>query len=89
MNKKGFGQELSEFEFLALKQGKHLGFNAAYKLYADHVYSLALHIVKNEQTALDIMQTVFEVLLVKSSTLNDIDTLGAWLKQCTINACMN
>jgi RNA polymerase sigma factor (sigma-70 family) len=88
MNKKGFGQQLSQLDFLALKKGKHHGFDATYQLYADHICSLAMHIVKNEQTALDIMQTVFEILLIKSSSLDDVCTLGAWLKQCTLNACM-
>jgi len=89
MDKKGFGQALSQIEFLALKKGKHHGFNAAYKLYSDHVYSLALHIVKNKHTALDLMQLVFEALLVKSYTINSVDALGTWLKQCTVNVCMD
>ncbi len=88
MNKQGFGKTLSELDFVALKRGKHQGFNAAYQLYADHVYSLCVHILGNEQTAADIMQTVFETLLIKSSTLQKRESLGSWLKQCSINACM-
>lgn len=88
MNKQGFGKTLSELDFVALKRGKHHGFNAAYQLYADHVYSLCVHILGNEQTAADIMQTVFETLLIKSSSLQKCESLGAWLKQCSINACM-
>jgi|GEM_PF-1808911 len=86
--KEGFGQTISPFEFAALKKGKHCGFNAAYSAYADHVYSLSIHIVGNEHTASDILQAVFETLLVKSNTLKSEETLGAWLKQCTLNACM-
>ena len=88
MNPKGFGQAISELEFAALKKGKHSGFNAAYQTYADHVYSLSLHIIGQEHTAADILQTVFETLLKKSSSLRGVDTLGGWLKQSTINACM-
>lgn len=88
MSKQGFGKTLSEIEFVALKKGKHHGFDAAYKLYADHVYSLCIHILGNEQTAADVMQTVFEILLNKSSSLQSHTTLGPWLKQCSINACM-
>jgi RNA polymerase sigma-70 factor (ECF subfamily) len=88
MSKKGFGKTLSEFDFVALKKGKHNGFNAAYHLYADHVYSLARHIVGNEQTAADLLQVVFETLLKKAAKLQDVNTLGPWLKQCTVNACM-
>ncbi|MEW6982416.1 RNA polymerase sigma factor [Colwelliaceae bacterium 6471] len=88
MNQKGFGQAISLFDFVALKKGRHDGFNAAYHTYADHVYSLSLHIIGNEQAASDVLQTVFETLLVKSSSLNSAETLGGWLKQSTINACM-
>lgn len=88
MSQKGFNQALSQLEFSALKKGKHLGFVAAYQLYADHVYSLAFHLVKNKQVALDLMQTAFETLLAKCASLRCVNTLGAWLKQCTINACM-
>ena len=88
MSKQGFGKTLSELDFVALKRGKHQGFNAAYQLYADHVYSLCIHILSDEQTAADIMQTVFETLLIKSSTIQKNESLGAWLKQCSVNACM-
>jgi len=88
MSKQGFGKTMSEFDFVALKKGKHNGFNAAYHLYADHVYSLARHIAGNEQVAADLLQIVFETLLKKSAKLQDVNTLGPWLKQCTINACM-
>ncbi|NQZ80317.1 MAG: RNA polymerase sigma factor [Colwellia sp.] len=89
MIKKGFGQVLSEIDFIALKKGKHYGFNAAYKLYADHVYSLCFHIVGNEQVSSDLLQAVFETLLNKSSKLQGAETFGPWLKKCSVNACMN
>ncbi len=88
MTKKGFGQVLSEIDFIALKKGKHFGFNAAYKLYADHVYSLCFHLVGNEQTSSDLLQVVFETLLNKSSKLQGSETFGPWLKKCSVNACM-
>lgn len=87
MNKQGFGQQLNQYEFTMLKKKQHSGFNAAYQLYADHVYSLSLHIVCDEQQALDILQQVFEKLLVKSSSIQQVETLGGWLKTCTINEC--
>jgi RNA polymerase sigma factor (sigma-70 family) len=88
MQKQGFGQALSEFEFAALKKGNKSGFNAAYNLYSDRIYSLSLHLVSEPQTAADIMQQVFEKLLLKSASLHGVQTLGGWLKQTTINACM-
>jgi len=87
MSKQGFGKALSEFDFVALKKGKHHGFIAAYDLYADPVYSLARHILSNADLSSDILQQVFEILLNKSSSLKSEITLGPWLKQCTINAC--
>jgi len=88
MDKQGFGKTLSEIDFVALKKGRHQGFIAAYNLYADHIYSLAMHIIANGDTSSDILQQVFETLLNKSSTLKSEETLGPWLKQCTINACL-
>ena len=87
MNKQGFGQQLKPHEFTMLRKKQHSGFNAAYKLYADYVYSLSLHIVCDEEQAADILQQVFEKLLVKSSSIKQKETLGAWLKTCTINEC--
>ena len=87
MNKQGFGQQLKQHEFTMLQKKQHSGFNAAYQLYADYVYSLSLHIVCDEQQAADILQQVFEKLLVKSSSIKQKETLGAWLKTCTINEC--
>ncbi len=87
MNKQGFGQQLNQQEFTMLQNKQHSGFNAAYQLYADYVYSLSLHIVCNEQQAADILQQVFEKLLIKSSAIKQKETLGAWLKTCTINEC--
>ena len=88
MNKQGFGQVLSEFEFTALKKGQKHGFEAAYRLFADVVYSLALHLVADKDTAADILQQVFEKLLQKAESLNGTYTMGGWLKQTTINECM-
>lgn len=88
MIKKGFGQVLSEADFLSLKSGQHKGFNAAYSLYSDHVFSLCLHLVNNEQLAADLLQDVFETLLVKCDKLNNRLTLGGWLKKSSINACL-
>ena len=88
MSKKGFGKTISEFDFVALKKGKHVGFIAAYNLYAEHIFSLCIHLVKYEEVSTDIMQSVFEILLKKSSAIKARETLGAWLKQCTINECM-
>ena len=88
MIKQGFGKTLSDIDFAALKKGKHQGFIKAYKMYADSVYSLAVHIIKNHDLASDMLQQVFESLLNKSSSLQSAETLGAWLKQCTVNACM-
>ena len=88
MKKQGFGQSLTQFEFVALTKEKRHGFDAAYKLYADHVYSLALHILNDKDTACDILQQVFETLLMKISQVRSQDSLGAWLKRTTINACM-
>ncbi|MFT4927864.1 MAG: RNA polymerase sigma factor (sigma-70 family) [Phenylobacterium sp.] len=88
MNKQGFGQVLSELDFAALKRGKKSGFNAAYQLFSDRVYSLSLHLLSEPHNAADILQQVFEKLLLKSSTLKGRDTVGVWLKQTTINACM-
>lgn len=88
MKKEGFGQSLTQFEFVALIKNKRLGFDAAYKLYADHVYSLALHILGDKDVACDILQQVFETLLMKVSHVKKLESLGAWLKRITINACM-
>lgn len=88
MEKQGFGQVLSEFEFAALKKGKKSGFNAAYQMFSDRIYSLSLHLVGEPQTAADILQQVFEKLLNKSSSLKSHETVGGWLKQTTINTCM-
>lgn len=88
MKKEGFGQSLTQFEFVALTKGKRHGFDAAYKLYADHVYSLALHILGDKDAACDILQQAFETLLIKVSQVKKSASLGAWLKRITINACM-
>ncbi|NMP31884.1 sigma-70 family RNA polymerase sigma factor [Thalassotalea sp. M1531] len=88
MSKQGFGQQLSEQDFILLQKGKQNGFVAAYKMYADHVYSLSLHLVCDEEIAADILQTIFENLIQKKKQLKGADSLGAWLKRCTINACM-
>lgn len=88
MKKQGFGQALTQFEFVALTKEKRHGFDAAYKLYADHVYSLALHILNDKDAACDILQQVFETLLMKVTQVRSEDSLGAWLKRTTINACM-
>lgn len=88
MKKEGFGQSLTQFEFVALTKDKRHGFDAAYKLYADHVYSLALHILGDKDVACDILQQVFETLLMKVAQVKKLESLGAWLKRITINACM-
>ena len=88
MNKQGFGQVLSPMEFTMLQKGKQGGFVAAYQLYADHVYSLSFHLVCDEEIAADILQSVFETLLNKAHTIREIDKLGAWIKTCAVNACM-
>ncbi len=88
MHKKGFGQVLTEIEFIALKKNKKMGFDATYQKFADHVFSLSMHLVRNKDTASDILQDVFEKLLNKSSNINAAETVGMWLKQTTINACM-
>ncbi|WP_286263286.1 RNA polymerase sigma factor [Thalassotalea atypica] len=87
MSKQGFGQALTRQEFTMLQKGKHSGFDAAYHLYADHVYSLSLHLVCDEQQAADILQQVFEILLRKRASIKQPDALGSWLKRCTINEC--
>lgn len=88
MKKEGFGQSLTQFEFVALIKDKRQGFDAAYKLYADHVYSLALHILGDKDVACDILQQVFETLLIKATQVKKLESLGPWLKRVTINACM-
>ena len=88
MNKQGFEQQLSEQDFALLLQGKQGGFAAAYRCYADHVYSLSLHIVCDEEIASDMLQTIFEYLIKNRKRVDSCDSLGPWLKRCTINACM-
>ena len=88
MSNQGFNKAMSEFDFASLKKGKHKGFNAAYSLYADHVYSLCFHIVGNEQVSADILQTVFETVLNKHRSLKSVESFGFWLRKCAINECM-
>ncbi|MBQ7966152.1 MAG: sigma-70 family RNA polymerase sigma factor [Ruminococcus sp.] len=59
------------------------------RLYADMIYRIALHNLKNEADAQDIFQEVCLTLLTKEAPLfNDVH-LKHWLIRVTINKCKN
>lgn len=89
MNTQGFEQQLPHQVFALLQSSKQSAFNDTYSMYADHVYSLSFHLVCDESLARDIMQSVFESLLVESQELSSPEQLGIWLKQKTINICQH
>ena len=59
------------------------------RLYADMIYRIALHNLKNEADAQDIFQEVCLTLLTKEAPLFDDVHLKHWLIRVTINKCKN
>ena len=59
------------------------------RLYADMIYRIALHNLKNEADAQDIFQEVCLTLLTKEAPLFDDVHIKYWLIRVTINKCKN
>ena len=57
--------------------------------YADMIYRIALHNLKNPADADDIFQEVCMTLLTKDAPLNDDVHIKNWLIRVTINKCSN
>lgn len=78
---------MSESDFALLKKGIQKGFNSAYRLYADQVYSLCLHIVGDEDVSSTLLQATFDTLLKQHTRLDTANTFAFWLRECAINLC--
>ncbi len=57
--------------------------------YADMIYRIALHNLKNPTDADDIFQEVCMALLTKNAPLDDAVHIKNWLIRVTINKCSN
>ncbi len=69
--------------FLQMKEGKEEGFNLLYSQTYNYVYARALYIMKNEQDALDLTQETYIQAYKGLSSLENPDSIYAWLGSIT------
>ncbi|REL28333.1 sigma-70 family RNA polymerase sigma factor [Thalassotalea euphylliae] len=87
MEQARFAQTLTQHDFELLAHGKQSGFVAAYKIYADDVYSLCFHLVCDEEIATELLHLVFSHLLKQLCSIKLRQDLGPWLEEITLTAC--
>lgn len=64
---------------------KNAAWNLLYKEYRYIIFSICLSIVRNTQSAEDVMQDVFTTVTRKISQLKNADAFLGWLKQSAKN----
>ncbi|MFD2167734.1 hypothetical protein ACFSJY_15890 [Thalassotalea euphylliae] len=82
-------QRISADDFDAFKRGKQSGFDAAYRAYASHVYSLCVHLICDESTGKFIVRRLFEEMLFSRHKFSTPKHLGAWLEEAAKIACQS
>lgn len=81
---------MSEREYLAeLIKGDRHGFNMLYKKYSRLLYLFSLKFVKDEQTAIDVVQDAFLKVWECRATLRNEGTFSAYLMKIAHNNILN
>ena len=70
-----------------LIQGDSFAQEEIYRRYATAIYSMAMHIVGNKETAEDVVQDVFVDIYTKISTLKEPSAFNGWVQKITANRC--
>jgi RNA polymerase sigma-70 factor (ECF subfamily) len=71
------------------KSGDEEGFRRLFNTYRGYVYSLCFAIVCDREEALDACQEVFLSVFKGVGSIREGAPLKPWLRQVTINACLN
>lgn len=64
-------------------------FACIYETYKQPVYSLAYRMLQNPDSASDILQQVFEKIMIRLSDIQDHNKLGSWIKRITYNCVID
>ena len=67
------------------RAGEKRAFNALYRQYAPVVYSLARHMVRDDEAAADVTQEAFVRAWRALDSLNDPQAFGGWIRMITLN----
>jgi RNA polymerase sigma factor (sigma-70 family) len=60
-----------------------------YRLYSGAMFSTCMRLLNNREDAEDMLQEVFSYAFSKISGFRFESSFGAWLKQITVNTCIN
>jgi len=71
------------------KNGDLDAFEQVYKRFGNKVFGLCLRMVKNRETAEDLVQEVFVLLLRKINTFRGDAKFGTWLYRIATNTCLS
>jgi len=69
--------------------GSRKAYYALYKLYAKTMFNTCLRILKNRSEAEDMLQEIFTDAFQRLNSYRFESTFGSWLKQITVNRCIN
>ncbi len=72
---------------LYVNQRDDYAFNELVSRYGDKIFRLAMRITKSQQTAEEVLQTVFLKLVEKLSTFRAESKLSTWIYSITANEC--
>jgi len=71
------------------KQGDNVAQYRLYQLYAKAMYNVALRMMRNRETAEDLLQESFTDAFKRLNSFRYESSFGTWLKTIVVNNCLN
>jgi RNA polymerase sigma-70 factor (ECF subfamily) len=83
------GNQSEELILEGVRQGRDGAFSALYNLYADRIFRLAVHMLRDEEAAQQVLQETFLRVFRKIHSFKKRSTLGTWIYRIALNTCLN
>jgi RNA polymerase sigma-70 factor (ECF subfamily) len=71
------------------RQGNRKAYHKVYKLYAKAMFSICLRMLNNRSEAEDMLQEIFTDVFRLMDNYRFESSFGSWIKQISINKCIN